>query len=203
MYAGHAAIALVLKVRRPEVPMLPLVAACYGPDWVDVALMIPHPREGMAPWSHSIPAVLIGAAVASALYGMLAHRPGAGWIFLAWTLHWPADLFTGLKPVLGLDTLVGLDLYHLPYADFALELIAIVVCGAIYARAFAPALRQRWVVAAMCLSLIAAQAVVDAGMAALDPRTWAPSLAVREWRAHVIPEGADTSLRRSAWLLHS
>ena len=199
MYAGHAAIALVLKARRPDVPMLPLVAACYGPDWVDVALMLPHTREGMASWSHSIPAVIIGAAVASALYGMLSHRAGAGAIFVAWILHWPADLLTGLKPVLGLDTLIGLDLYHLPYADFVLEVAVVGVCGALYARAVARERRQRWLVAALCALLIAAQAILDTGMAKLDPRIWAPSLASSEWRAHVIAGGDG----RSAWLLHS
>jgi hypothetical protein len=68
VYTGHAAIALALKSRDPRVPIVPLAIACYGPDWLEVALMIPHPREGMAVYTHSIPAVLLGATLAGTLY---------------------------------------------------------------------------------------------------------------------------------------
>jgi hypothetical protein len=47
VYVGHAAVALALKAREPRLPLIPLTLACFGPDWVEVALMFPAPREGM------------------------------------------------------------------------------------------------------------------------------------------------------------
>ena len=68
MYAGHAAVALALRRREPRLPILLLVIAAFGPDWLELLFMIPHKREGMAVFTHSIPAVLIGGALAAALY---------------------------------------------------------------------------------------------------------------------------------------
>ena len=139
MYVGHAAIALALKSRSPRVPLLALTLACYGPDWVDAALMIPHPRAGMAPWSHSLPAVAIGALAAGAVYALFAQQPGATALIVGWLLHWPADFLTGLKPLVGLAPLVGLDLYHAPVADFALETACIVAACVLFSRSVARA----------------------------------------------------------------
>ncbi len=177
MYVGHAGIALILKSRAPDVPIVPLTLACYGPDWIDAALMIPAPREGMAPYSHSLPALVIGAAVAGGLYAFIARRPGAMVLVLGWLLHWPADFLTGIKPIVGLSPLVGLDLYHLPLADVVLESALIIVACAVYGKAFARERRQRRLVIALALTLLVLQGTFDVVLSRIDPLPWNPSLA--------------------------
>lgn len=186
MYAGHAALALVLRSRYPDVAMLPLAAACYGPDLIETAFMIPTPRAGMAVYTHSIPALVIGALLAAGTYALFTKRRGdALAIFLGWMLHWPADFLTGLKPILGLETRVGLDLYHLPFADFALETACVVAACAVYARRFAPAARERrWVVALGC-ALIMLQAGLIWALSRLDWGGWNPSLALVRSQTHL------------------
>ena len=186
MYVGHAAIALAFKARDPRVPIVPLALACYGPDWLDVALMLPHPREGMAPFSHSIPAVIVGGLVASVLFAAVAKGPGAWLILLGWLSHWPADFFTGRKPIVGLAPLVGLDLYRVPLADLALESFVVLVGCALYARALAHTPGQRRLVLAMGTVLAVLQIGIDATITTADPTLWHPSLAEARRRAHLV-----------------
>jgi hypothetical protein len=182
VYAGHAAVALALRRREPRLPILPLVIAAFGPDWLELLFMIPHKREGMAVFTHSIPAVLIGGALAAALYSA-TRRPGGGTIFLAWTLHWPADLVTGLKPLLLREPLIGLDLYKLPAVDFALESVAVVIGCALYARGLPPRGELRRVVVMLGAALIAMQAALDVALSVMRNSEWAPSFAERLHRA--------------------
>ena len=176
MYAGHAAVALALTRRRPRVPIVPLVLAAFGPDWLEVLLMIPGQREGTAMLTHSIPAVLIGGGIAAALYAA-TRRPGARTILLAWLLHPVADLLTGRKPLLTADHLIGLGLYGNPAADFALESAVIMIGCVIYARAFPSRGEIRRVVVILCAALIAMQAAVDVALSAIRDKEWAPSFA--------------------------
>ncbi|HET7188633.1 MAG TPA: hypothetical protein VFI52_10775, partial [Gemmatimonadaceae bacterium] len=121
MYAGHAAVALALKTRDPRVPMVPLVLACYGPDWLETVLGLWHGRNEMSLYTHYLPGLLAGALGAAALYAIVFRRPG-GWTILAgWLLHWPADFFTAHKGLLSPTDRIGLDLYNLPLADCLLE----------------------------------------------------------------------------------
>jgi hypothetical protein len=175
MYAGHAAIALIIKSRRPDVPMLPLALACYGPDFIDISLMIPHTRAGMGPYSHSIPAVLIGAAAAAICFAMTAGRPGAMAIFIGWLVHWPADVLTGIKPIINLHAVVGLDLYHLPPADAILEVVLILAAGWVYAQARVRERRQMRVVVVMAAVLIVLQVSFDFAIPVLDSSPWRPT----------------------------
>ena len=197
MYVGHAAVALVLKSREPRLPLIPLTLASFGPDWIEVALMFPK-REGMAIYTHSIPAVLLGAAVAGLLYSAF-RQPGARMIALAWLLHWPADLLTGRKPLFSLTPLLGLDLYHLPFADFALESIAVVVGCAIYARVFAARGELRRVVVILGAALIMLQGAVDVTLSVLRDAEWTPSLAFLGWQSQVgePSTGSEGPTRRS------
>ncbi|CAN5187381.1 hypothetical protein BH09GEM1_BH09GEM1_21490 [soil metagenome] len=177
MYLGHAAVALVLKSRAPQVPIVPLTIACYGPDWIEAALMIPTPREGMSPYSHSLPALVVGAVVAAGLYALIARRPGAMMILIAWLSHWPLDLLTGLKPIVRLTPSIGLDLYHVPVADALLETVVIVIASVVYARALAPMRRQRAVVVGLAMALVTLQCTFDVVSSRLDGQPWRPSLA--------------------------
>jgi hypothetical protein len=179
VYVGHAAIALVLKSRAPDVPLVPLTLACYGPDWIELALMIPRTREGMAIYSHSLPALFIGASVAAALFSLIARQPGGAVLFAGWLLHWPADFLTGTKPLIGLDPLVGLDLYHLTAVDFAVESALIILGCTLYARRFAPKRSQRGVVIGLCGILMVVQFALVTSIASMDGRVWRPSLAIR------------------------
>jgi hypothetical protein len=177
VYVGHAAIALVLKAREPRLPIIPLTLACFGPDWVEVALMFPIKREGMAIYTHSIPAVILGATIASLLYAAF-RQPAARMIALGWLLHWPADLLTGRKPMYTGTPLVGLDLYNLPFVDFLLESVVVVVGCAIFARRFAPRGDLRRVIVILGTALILLQGAVDVTLAVLRDSEWTPSLAV-------------------------
>ena len=176
VYAGHAAVALVLKAREPRVPLIPLTLACFGPDWVEVLLMLPAPKEGMAIFTHSIPAVLLCAAIAGLFHAAL-RQPGARYITLAWLLHWPADLLTGRKPMLTGSALVGLDLYSLPVVDFALESVIVAAACVIYARRFAPRAELRRVVVLLGTALVLLQGFVDVTLAVIRNSEWTPSLA--------------------------
>ena len=182
MYAGHAAVALALRRREPRLPILLLVIAAFGPDWLELLLMIPDKREGMAVFTHSIPAVLVGGALAAALYSA-TRRPGGRTIFLAWTLHWPADLVTGLKPLVLREPLIGLDLYKVPAVDFALESMVVVIGCALYARAFPPRGELRRVVVMLGAALIMMQAALDVALSLMRNSEWTPSFAERPQRA--------------------
>jgi hypothetical protein len=186
VYAGHAAIALALTRREPRLPIVPLVLAAFGPDWLEVLLLIPGPREGTAVLTHSIPAVLIGGGLAAAAYAA-TRRPGAGTILLAWLLHWPADLFTGRKPLLLAEPLIGLGLYGSPAADFALEAAVVVIGCALYAWTFPPRGDLRRVVVILSAALIALQAAVDVALSVMRDTDWAPSFAEERGRSQPRP----------------
>jgi membrane-bound metal-dependent hydrolase YbcI (DUF457 family) len=189
VYAGHAAVALALTRREPRLPIVPLVLAAFGPDWLDVLVTIPGHREGMAVLTHSIPAVLIGGGLAAALYAA-TRRPGARIIFLAWVLHWLADLVTGRKPLLLAQPQVGLYLYGSPVADFALESVLVVIGCVLYARAFPPRAELRRVVVILCATLIAMQAAVDVALSVMRDPGWTPSSSVVGRRPQPLPHRA-------------
>jgi hypothetical protein len=181
VYVGHVAIALALKSREPRVPMAPLVLACYGPDWLEIFLGFWRGRSQMALYTHYLPGLLAGALAAAALYVLLVRRPG-GWLVLAgWLLHWPADFFTGHKGLLSPTDRVGLDLYDVPAADFALEGVLVVACCLLYARTFAHSRGQRRWVAAMAGGLLVLQALLDYGLSQVDA-AWDPRFTGRAWR---------------------
>jgi hypothetical protein len=182
VYAGHAAVALVLKTREPRVPTVPLVLACYGPDWVELVLGLFRSRAEMRLLTHALPVTAGCAVIAALLYSVVVRRPGARYILLAWLLHWPADFFTAVKPLFRPQDLVGLDLYHLPVADFVLETGLVVLGCMVYARAFAPGRAQRRWVAAAGAALIGLQGALDYGIAHQEGVVWKPSLRLGQWR---------------------
>jgi len=184
VYVGHAAVALALKTREPRVPMVPLLLACYGPDWLETILGFWHGRAEMGLYTHYLPGLLLGALTASALYVIVFRRPG-GWVILTgWLLHWPADFFTGHKGLLSPTDRIGLDLYNLPAVDFAVEASLVLLCCALYARTFAHSPAQRRWVIAMAIALVGLQALLDFGNSRGGVR-WNPSLAQRAWQPHL------------------
>lgn len=185
MYVGHAAIALAIKSREPRIPIAVLVLAAFGPDWTEVALGYLFSTGHVAMWAyaHCVPGVVIGAVLWAAAYALLFRRPGAEYVMLAWLLHWPADFLTALKPVFDLQHRVGLDLYHRPVVDFALESALVVVGCILYARTFASTARQRRWVIAMGAALVAMQVVLAYGLRN-EGVPWHPSVAEEKWQPH-------------------
>ena len=189
MYVGHAAVALALRWREPRLPIVPLVLACYGPDWAEVVLMAPNPQATMAAYTHSIPGLLVGAALVTLLWTWL-HRPGAMVLGVGWLLHWPADLFTGRKPLIFATPLIGLDLYNLPLADFLLEATVVAIGGAIYARGAPKRAELRRVIVILGAALIALQAALDVALGVMRNTEWEPSLASATRQSH-LPRARD------------
>ena len=196
MYVGHAAIALALKSREPRVPIVPLVLASYGPDWLETALGLFRGRSEMGLYTHYIPGVIAGAVLAAGLYALVLRRPGALMILAAWLLHWPADFFTAHKGLLAPHDRIGLDLYNLPAADFVLESVVVVACCALYARAFVSTPQgRRWVVG-MATTLVALQGLLDYGFGSQSP-VWSPSLARGRRRPHLV--GVTATVQGRPW----
>ena len=184
MYAGHAAVALALRWREPRLPIVPLVIASYGPDWVETALSATHPQGGLATYTHSIPSLLLGAAIVTALW-RLTGRPGATLLGVAWLLHWPADLLTGRKPLIFPTPLIGLDLYNLPLADFLLETLVVAIGCAIYARGVPRRAELRRTIVILGAALIALQGAVDVALLVMRNTEWEPSLASAMRQSHL------------------
>ncbi|MGH9141838.1 MAG: hypothetical protein ACRD2I_11965 [Vicinamibacterales bacterium] len=178
-------MALALKTREPRVPIAVLVAACFGPDWAELFLGLSVGRGAGQVYSHFIPGVLVGALLAAAFYKVVLQLPGARYVALAWLLHWPADFLTAHKPLLNPTHLVGLDLYDLPAVDFTIEALLVIGCAFLYARTFAIGTAQRRWVAAMAITLLAIQGVLDYGLSKQPWRNWNPSLARERWQPHL------------------
>jgi len=195
VYAGHAAVALALKTRAPRVPIAVLVAACFGPDWVELFLGLLKGRGTGEVYSHFIPAVLLGAVLAALLFELVFRRRGSRWIAIGWLLHWPADFLTAHKPLIDpRGHRIGLDLYNLPLVDFTIEAALVVGCAWLYARTYAPSRRQRAWVAAAAVALAGIQGVLDYGLAHQPWREWNPSLAQGWWQPHLTVAAAGNAV---------
>ena len=157
MYAGHAAIATFVKGKRPELPLMLLVPAAFGPDWIDTLSHIAHhPNPEI---SHSLISVgicsgVLALATLSRFGGRDAIAVGA-----TYASHWVVDCITGLKPTWPNGPQIGLQLYKHPGVDFVLESLVVGACWMVYRTSLAPEKRASFLAAAMPLGLIAMQAV--------------------------------------------
>ena len=141
MYAGHAAIALAVRGIRPRIPLALLVPVAFGPDIVEWILEAFNKPERML--SHSLISVGIGATVVALIYWLFSRsKADAFAVWLTYTLHWPADFITGMKPTWPGGPNVGMMLYEHRIADFVVESLLIIVCWGIYRRSLPPE-RQR------------------------------------------------------------
>ena len=156
MYAGHAALALVAKARRPRIAIALLVPIAFAPDWIEwvAGAMGYHNRE----LSHSLVSVGVGATLL-ALVWWLATRVAADAVvvWLTYASHWPADYVTGLKPTWPGGPMVGLLLYTRPTIDMWLESVLIVVCWIVYRQSLPSPVRRRAILVLVPLGLIAMQ----------------------------------------------
>jgi hypothetical protein len=134
MYIGHVGAALAAKRARNSVGLLVLLLATYTPDWVDTGLCVMGRYNDQQMLSHSIPAVLIFALIALALYSALTRDVKGGLIVGAVIIsHMVLDWITGYKPTWPGGPMIGLVLYDHPLADFAVEAAVIAVGAALYA----------------------------------------------------------------------
>jgi len=142
MYAGHAAIALGAKAKRPQVPLALLVPAAFGPDWIEwIFAGFGHRNQEI---SHSLISVAVGATFLSLIYGAWRQDwGGASAVWLTYALHWPADFLTGRKPTWPGGPTVGLYYYTKPLVDLRIELMLIALCWIAYNRSLSPEARER------------------------------------------------------------
>ena len=142
MYAGHAAIALLVKGIRPRIPLAVLVPAAFAPDWIEwVSDALGHQNRNI---SHSLVSVALGATLVGLVYWAVRRTPADAFaVALTYVSHWPADFITGIKPTWPGGPQVGLLLYLHPVADVLLESAVIVLCSVIYLRSVPANARRR------------------------------------------------------------
>lgn len=156
MYAGHAAIALLVKGVRPRIPLAVLVPVAFAPDWIEFVLDLLYQRNRML--SHSLVSVGLGATLVGLLYWAATRQPGdATALALTYVSHWCVDFVTGIKPTWPGGPNVGLLLYAHPIADVVLEAIVIWLCWLVYKRSLPAAARRRPIALLIPAGLIAMQ----------------------------------------------
>jgi hypothetical protein len=163
MYVGHIGIALGMNGWRRSVPLVALLLAAQGPDWIDLIFAAGRISSGnVSMWSHSIPSALIVALVLASV--TLARRRSAATAAIlaaAYLSHLPADYITGRKPLFASTSTFGLSLYDRPLWDFAAEAIVIVVGWWLWRRSFPPDRRNRPAAWLLVAGLITIQAAAD------------------------------------------
>lgn len=161
MYVGHAAIAALLKGKRPRVSIALLVPVAFAPDWIDsFSHLVHHPNAFV---SHSLVSVAIGATLCGLLYGWWSRSVGDGLVvWLAYASHWPADLITGVKPTWATGPMLGLELYAHPVWDFLIESALVLVCWLVYRQSLPVQSRRRSIGLLIPLGLIGMQVIFEA-----------------------------------------
>jgi len=160
VYVGHAAIAALLKGKRPSVPIALLVPVAFAPDWIDSFSHVFHNANNEL--SHSLPSVAIGASLCGLLYWLWSKNAGdALVVWIAYASHWPADYITGIKPTWPTGPMVGLGLYSRPVWDFLIESAFVVVCWLVYRKSLPAESRRRSIGLLIPIGLIGMQVVFE------------------------------------------
>jgi membrane-bound metal-dependent hydrolase YbcI (DUF457 family) len=161
VYAGHAALAALLKGKRPRVPIALLVPVAFAPDWIDSFSHVVHRSDTIV--SHSLLSVGIGATLCGLLYWLWSRNAGdALVVWLAYASHWPADYVTGVKPTWPGGPMVGLGLYSRPGWDLIIESALVVLCWLVYRTSLPAQSRRRALGLLVPLGLIGMQVVFEA-----------------------------------------
>lgn len=156
MYAGHAALAMLAKGKRPRIPIALLVPVAFAPDWLDLLSHAVHRPSPML--SHSVLSVAIGATAVALVYALWRRDiADAGVVWLTYASHWPADYLTGYKPTWPGGPWLGQMLYARPKADLVLESVLVLVCWLVYCRSLAPTTRRHPAAYLIPIGLIAMQ----------------------------------------------
>jgi hypothetical protein len=161
VFAGHAALALLAKSKRPNIPIALLVPVAFAPDWIQLFADALHHYHKQI--SHSLVSVAIGATAVALVYLALTRaRTDAMVVWLTYASHWPADFITGKKPTWPGGPTVGLLLYAHPLGDVLVESAVIVLCWLAYRRSLPEASRKRAINFLVPLGLIGLQIVFEA-----------------------------------------
>ena len=161
MVAGHLSFAFLAKARWPRAALVALLVATILPDLADFVLPQGNQcRSSCELYTHAVPAVLVLAALMSALVWEIWHRRVTAVLAGALVvLHVACDFLTGFKPFWLGGPPTGLGLYRFPVADFGLEATMSAV-GWLVLRRSAEA--PRWAAhPVMLLTLLTVQAVFD------------------------------------------
>lgn len=165
MYTGHLGVALAAR-RFGKVPLWALILASQLPDWVSIAIGVTGTEDAHEIWSHSLPAVLVGAAIVGLVTLWVTSEAFSASLMAAVYLSHPIlDLVTGIKPTWPSGPLIGGCLYDWPAGDFVVESALVVAALAIYRTCVAGS--RRWpVLLGMCAVVMACQLGADATHAA-------------------------------------
>jgi hypothetical protein len=140
MFVGHAGLALLARARRTGPSFWVLLAAAFGPDWLELPFRLARvPFGRVLLLTHSLLATVACAVVGAVAYGVARHdRTGALLVAAAWLSHWPADLLTGLKPTWPGGPSLGISLYAHPGLDLLVEVGIAIAAWAVYAQRHRP-----------------------------------------------------------------
>jgi hypothetical protein len=163
VYAGHVGVALGAKGIRSTLPPWALIVASQLPDWTDATLCIAGLKSstpGML--SHSFPAIGILTLLSGLAY-LAATRDVIGSAFIGGLVisHALGDYLTGAKPTWNGGPMIGLQLYHHPAIDFALEAAVILAGWALYRTSFSRDRRNSREVFSILGVLLALQLAAD------------------------------------------
>jgi hypothetical protein len=163
VYAGHVGVALGAKGIRKSLPLWALIIASQLPDWTDATMCIAgftSSTPGML--SHSFPAIGILTLAAGLAY-LASTRDVIGSAFIGVLVisHAMADYLTGTKPTWIGGPMIGLQLYHHPAIDFAVEGIVIFAGWLLYRSSFPRDRRNAREVLSILGVLLALQLAAD------------------------------------------
>jgi hypothetical protein len=161
MYTGHLGVGLAAR-RFGRVPLWALILASQLPDWVGIAIGVTGAEDAHEMWSHSLPAVLVGAAIVGLVTLWATSEAGsAGLMATVYLSHPVLDLVTGIKPTWPSGPLIGGCLYDWPAGDLVVE-SALVVAALVIYRTCIPVSRRVPVLTGMGVILLACQVGADA-----------------------------------------
>ncbi|MFL5488053.1 MAG: metal-dependent hydrolase [Gemmatimonadaceae bacterium] len=162
MYIGHVGAALAAKRARASIGLLLLLVATYAPDWIDTGLCLAGRYDPQGMLSHSIPAVVLWAAIGFASYAVVT-RDWRGALIIGAVIisHMLLDWITGYKPTWRGGPMIGLRLYDHPIADFVAEGSVIAFGTILYARTLPPRSRPWIDISIMLGALLVLQLTID------------------------------------------
>ena len=160
MYMGHLGIAIGARAARPSVPLWSLMCTALLPDLANAIWNLTPIGDRNDLLSHSIPAVLVLAAIVWLLSG-LARRDWRGGALLAALVisHLFADYITSREAVWPGGPVIGAHLYLHHRWDFVVEGAVIVGGWALYRKSLIATERATWPLYGMLALLLCLQFV--------------------------------------------
>jgi hypothetical protein len=161
MYTGHLAVALAARRGPTRVPIVLLLLAAQGPDWIELVLTRFLTVADGQFYSHSLFPIAVGAAALSAGYALWSRDwSGAALLAGVYLTHPILDLVTSAKPLWAGGPALGACLYNRPPLDFVVECVVLLVGWWVY-RGGLGSRRSSRAVWFMLVCLFACQAALD------------------------------------------